>query len=135
MPKGQKRPSEKNMVLLLLSALVKRFSVSCMRDFLIITRYRYDIKPETTFTKEFCPKIFFYVFCAKLQDGTPTSYWKPNTSVLLYASWILNFFFHFWAFLLLCSLVSHIFTNFFRGSALCLERCDSYGNFGYLKKK
>ena len=39
-----------------------------------------------------------------------------------------------WAFLLLCGLVSNIFTMFFRYSELCLERCDSYGDFCYLIK-
>ena len=28
----------------------------------------------------------------------------------------------------------YYFYNFFRGSEVSLERCDSYGNFGYLKK-
>ena len=41
----------------------------------------------------------------------------------------------FGPFFLLCGLVSHIFTIFVRDSEVCLERCDSYGNFGYLKKK
>ena len=41
----------------------------------------------------------------------------------------------FLAFLLLCGLVSDIFTNFSRGSEICLAGCDSYGNFGDLKKK
>ena len=40
----------------------------------------------------------------------------------------LSFFGHF------CGLVSYIFTIFFMGSEVCLERCDSYGNFGYLEK-
>ena len=44
------------------------------------------------------------------------------------------FFFNFWAFLLLGGLVSNIFTFLFRGSEVCLERFDSYGNFGYLEK-
>ena len=26
------------------------------------------------------------------------------------------------------------FNHFFRGSEVCLERCDSYNNFGYLKE-
>ena len=39
----------------------------------------------------------------------------------------------FGAFLLLCGLVSIILTNIFMGSEVGLERCDSYGNFGYLK--
>ena len=47
---------------------------------------------------------------------------------------ILQFLFNFWAFLLLGGLVSNIFTIFFRGSEVCLERFDSYGNFGYLEK-
>ena len=45
---------------------------------------------------------------------TQNSYWKPNSSVLLSTSWILKKFIHFWEFLLLCGLVSNIFTMFFR---------------------
>ena len=41
---------------------------------------------------------------------------------------------HFGAFLMLCCQVSKIFTIFFRGSEVCLERCESYGDLGYLKK-
>ena len=83
--------------------------------------------------KDFCLN-FFYVFYAKLHDGTQKSYWKPNTSVLLSASWILQFLIHFGAFLLLCGLVSNIFTIFFRGSAVCLARCDSYEYFVFFSK-
>ena len=36
--------------------------------------------------------------------------------------------------MLLCDLVSNIFTTFFSGSEVCLDRCDSYNNFGYLEK-
>ena len=45
--------------------------------------------------------------------------------------YIINFLncYRFWGFLLLCGLVSNIFTIFFRGSEVCLVRCDSYGNF------
>ena len=82
------------------------------------------------FQNRFVP-IFFYVFCARLKDWTQISYWKPNTSVLLSTSWTLQFFSHYWAFLLLCGPVSNIFTMFFRGSEVCLERYDSYGDFGY----
>ena len=39
----------------------------------------------------------------------------------------------FWGILLLCSLVSNTFF-FFRGSEVCLERCYSYGIFGFFKK-
>ena len=39
------------------------------------------------------------------------------------------------AFFLLCSLVSSIFTMFFRDSEVCQERCNSYVDFGYLTKK
>ena len=55
----------------------------------------------------------------------------------LYFGYIMNFTncYPFWAFLLLCNLVSNIFTIFSMGSEVCLEQCDSYGNFGYLKKK
>ena len=42
-------------------------------------------------------------------------------------------FVHFGAFLLLCGLVSDIFTILSRGSELCVDICDSYSNFGYLK--
>ena len=77
---------------------------------------------------------FFNVFCAKVEDGTLESYWKPNTSVLSSTSWILLIFIHFGAFLLLCGLVSIYFTIFFMGSEVCLERCNFYGNLG-LKKK
>ena len=78
---------------------------------------------------------FFYVFYAKLHDGTQKSYWKPNTSVLLSASWILQIFIHFGAFLLLCGLFSIIFQKNVMGSEVCLERCDSYGDFGFKKRK
>ena len=30
---------------------------------------------------------------------------------------------------------SKFFTIFFMGSEVCLERCDSYSNFGYFEKK
>ena len=76
----------------------------------------------------------FNVFCAKLKDGTLKSYGKPNTSVLLSILLILHIYIQFWAFLLLCGLVSIFFTIFFRGSEVCLETCDSYGNVGYLKE-
>ena len=33
-----------------------------------------------------------------------------------------------------CGLVSNIFTMFIRDSEVCLERYDSYGDFGYLTK-
>ena len=50
--------------------------------------------------------------------------------------YIMNFpiFINFWAFLVLCSLVSNSLTMFFRDSEVCLERCDSCGDFGYLTK-
>ena len=83
-------------------------------------------KYETTFFKKFCIHIFFIVFCARLQNRTQKSYWKPNSSVLLSTSWILQLFIHFWAFLLLYTV--------FRDSEVCLVRCDSYGDFGYLTK-
>ena len=51
--------------------------------------------------------------------------WKVGTK-LFYKKFI-----HFWAFFLLCNLVSNNFTIFFRGSEVCLERRDSYGNFGF----
>ena len=66
---------------------------------------------------------------------TQKSYWKPNSSVILSTSWILQIFVHFWSFLLLCGLVSTIFTMFFRDSEVCLEIYDWYGDFGYLTKK
>ena len=88
---------------------------------------------ETTFSKRFFLNFFFNVFCANLKERTPKNYWKLNTSVLLSTSWILQFFVHFGAFFLLCSLVSIIFTIIVMGSEVCLERCDSYGNFGFLK--
>ena len=44
------------------------------------------------------------------------------------------FFINFWAFLLRCGLVSNIFTMFFGDLEVCLERYDSYGDFGYLPK-
>ena len=90
-------------------------------------------KSETTFSKQFCPNIF-YVFCARLQNGTQKTYWKPNSSVILSTSWILQIFVNFWAFLLLCGLVSNIFTMFFRDSEVCMEGYDSKGDFGYLTK-
>ena len=42
---------------------------------------------------------------------------------------------NFWSFLLFCNTVPNIFTISFRGSEVCLERCDSQGNFDYLEKK
>ena len=54
------------------------------------------------------------------------SIFKTNFTILV----LINF----WEFLLLCGLVLNIFTFFFSGSEGCLERCDSYGNFGYLEK-
>ena len=39
--------------------------------------------PGPHFQNSFVPIIFFYVFCAKLKDGTQKSYKKPNTSVKL----------------------------------------------------
>ena len=92
-----------------------------------------NLRPH--FQNSFVPTVFFYVFCARLQNGTQKSYWNPNSSVILSTSRILQFFVHFWAFLLLCGQVSNIFTMFFRDSEVCLERYDSYGDFGYLSKK
>ena len=69
-----------------------------------------------------------------LQDRTHKSYWKQNTSVLLFTSRILQIVIHFWAFLLFCGLVSNIFTFIFRDLEVCLERCDLYGDFGYLNE-
>ena len=96
-----------------------------------------NLRPH--FQNSFVPTIF-YVFCVRLQNGTQTSYWKQNSSVILSTSWILQiiiifFYIYFWAFLLLCCLVSNIFTMFFRDSEVCLERCDSYDDFGYIIKK
>ena len=48
--------------------------------------------------------------------------------------WVLLILIPFWAFLLLCGQVVNIFTMFFRDSEVCLEKCDSYGDFGYLTK-
>ena len=42
------------------------------------------------------------------------------------------FFIHFLPFLLLFGLVANIFKMLFRESEVCLDRCDSYGDFGYL---
>ena len=84
---------------------------------------------KTKFSKHFFLN-FFYVFWAKLKNRTLKSYWKPNTSVLLSTSYILQIIIHFGEFLLLWGLVSIILTIFFMG----VERCDSYGNFGYLKR-
>ena len=80
----------------------------------------------------------------KSWDKTVLKMWSQNLEIkmLIFAinvllkelKLILQMFIHFWAFLLFCSLVSDILTIIFRGSAVCLERCDSYGNFGYLKK-
>ena len=91
-------------------------------------------KSETTFSIQFCPEFSFYVFFARLQNRTQKSYWKPNSSVRLSTSWILQIFIHFWTFLLLCGLVCNIFTMFFRDLEVCLEKCDSYGDFCYLTK-
>ena len=49
-------------------------------------------------------------------------------------NYFLQILIDFWAFLLLYSLVSNIFTTFFRDSEVCIERCNSYCNFGYLEK-
>ena len=62
-----------------------------------------------------------------------SNYWKPNTSVLLSTWWILQIFIRLGHF---CCFVANFllyFTIFFIGSDVCLERYDSYGNFG-LKK-
>ena len=67
-----------------------------------------------------------FVFYADLKDETKKSYWKPNSSVFTVC---LQFFLDLWAFLLLWGLISNIFTIFFRGSAIRLARCDSYGYF------
>ena len=56
--------------------------------------------------------------CVDFWDGavgqlrTQKSYWKSNSSVLLSTSWILQIVINFLAFLLLCGLVSNIFTMF-----------------------
>ena len=44
------------------------------------------------------------------------------------------FFSHYLGIFLLCGLVPNIFKKIFMGSAVCLERFDSYGNFVYLEK-
>ena len=75
------------------------------------------------------------MFWVRLPNGTQKSHWKLNSSVFLCTSWILKIVIHFWAFLLLCGLVSNMFTMFFRDSEVCLEGCNSYGDFGYLIKK
>ena len=89
-----------------------------------------NLRPH--FQNSFVPTCFFYVFSARLQKGTQKSYWKPNSSVILSTSWILQKKNHFWAFLLLCGLLSIIFTMFFGDSEVCLEIYDSYGDFDYL---
>ena len=76
---------------------------------------------------------FFYVFCAKLKDKTLKAIENRTPVFSCLHHEFYKFFIHFGAFLLLCGLVSIIFTNFFMGLELCLERCDTYGNFG-LKK-
>ena len=55
--------------------------------------------------------------------------------IFFFQKYFSKFFINFQPFLLLCGLVSNVFTIFFMGSEVCLERCDSYGNFGYLEKK
>ena len=91
-------------------------------------------KSESTFSKQFCPNNFFYVFCAWFQNGTQKNYWKSNSSVILSTSLILQLFVHFWAFLLLCGLVSNSFTMFFRVSEICLERaCCQYWDNIWIK--
>ena len=63
--------------------------------------------------------------CGELYWGSEIP-WSHGVS-----SPFLSIFRHFF---LLCGLVSNIFTMFFRDSQVCLERCDSYGDFGYLTK-
>ena len=65
------------------------------------------------FQNSFFLKFFSNFFCAKVKYNTLKSYWKPNISVLLSASWILQIFIHFGAFLLLCGLISITFCYFF----------------------
>ena len=84
---------------------------------------------QTVLSRQF---FMFFVLGSRIKHKK--CYWKPNSSVILSTSWILQIFIHFWAFLLLCSLLSNIFTMFFRDSEVCLERCDSYSDFGYLTK-
>ena len=72
---------------------------------------------------------FFYVFCAKLQDGTQ----KSQCNFV----YIMNFT-NFYPFLGIFTALRPSFYYFlkkFWGSEVCLERCDSYGSFGYSNKK
>ena len=85
---------------------------------------------ETVLSQQFF--FMFSVLGSRIEHTK--NYWKPNSNVILSTSWILQIFVHFGPFLLLCGLVSNIFTMFFRDSEVCLERYDSYGDFGCLTK-
>ena len=62
-----------------------------------------NMRPD--FQNSFVP-TFYYVFCAMLKNETQKS------CVILSTSWILQFVIHFWAFLLLCGLLSNILLCF-----------------------
>ena len=40
-------------------------------------------------------------------------------------------FYQFWGIFAVCNLVTNNFTIFVRGSKVCIEKCDSYSNFGF----
>ena len=88
---------------------------------------------ETTFSKQFCPN--FLCFLCKSQGWNTKKVLKTEHQCTFFS--IMNFtnFYPFFGIFLLCCIYSNIFTFFFRGSEVCLERGDSCGNFRYLKKK
>ena len=86
------------------------------------------------FQNSFFSQFFCYVFCAKLKDRTLKSYWKQNTSLLLFTSWILKKISNFGQF---CCFAAYflLLKKKIIGSEVCLERCDSYSDFGLLKNQ
>ena len=73
------------------------------------------------FQNSFVPR-FVYVFCTFLHECT-----------FVYIKKFTNFC-PFWAIFAALRPSFSYFYNFFRGLEVCLENCDSIGNFGYLKK-
>ena len=121
----------------------KRKPLGTLKDLLwmqfFLTTKRFPIHSDLKnlrphFQNSFVPSLF-HAFFARLQNGTQTSYWKPYSRVLLSRPWILHIFIHFWAFWLLCGLVSNISKMFLRDSEVFLERCDSYSVFFLLFNK
>ena len=90
-------------------------------------------KSETSFSKQFCPKIcLFSVLNFRME---PKKLLKTEHQCAFV--YIMNFtnFRPFWGFFAALRPSLSYFYNFFRGSEVCLERCDSHGNFGFFFNK